>query len=75
MTATQQPPSPVKDQHYDLVKVLEMSLENAWRMEKYIQDAEQAGDQELAEWFRKIQHNSQKAGEQGKKMLMQRLSK
>lgn len=75
MTATQQPPSPVKDKHYDLVKVVEMSLENAWRMETYAKDAEKQGDSELAEWFRKIQHNSVKAGEQGKQMLMQRLSK
>ncbi|MEV1289505.1 hypothetical protein [Micromonospora sp. NPDC049679] len=67
------PQSPVKDKNYDLVSILQLSLENAWRMENYIKDAEQEGDAELAEWFRKIQQNSQKAGDQGKQMLKKRL--
>lgn len=67
------PTSPVKDKNYDLLSILHMSLENAWRMENYIRDAEQEGDTELAEWFRKIQHNSLKAGEQGKELLKKRL--
>lgn len=65
--------SPMKDKNYNLVCVLEASLRNAWTMETYISDADAAGDTELAEWFRKIQHNSQKAGEQGKRMLLERL--
>lgn len=73
MTAT--PQTPVKDKNYDLITVLQASLENAWRMETFIDDARQAGDEELAEWFSKIQHNSQKAGEQGKQMLAARLSR
>jgi hypothetical protein len=72
MSAT--PQTPVKDKNYDLITVLQASLENAWRMETYIDDARQAGDDELAEWFSKIQQNSQKAGEQGKQMLAARLS-
>jgi hypothetical protein len=64
--------SPVKDKNYDLVTVLQMSLENAWRMESYIEDAEREGDSELATWFRKIQENSYKAGEHGKQMLKNR---
>lgn len=71
--AVQAPPSPVKDKHYDLVTVLKMSLENSWRMQQYIDDAEREGDQELAEWFRKIRENSLKAGDQGKMMLLRRL--
>jgi predicted amidophosphoribosyltransferase len=66
--------SPMKDKHYNLVSVLQASLHYAWQMDTYISDAEAAGDSELAEWFKKIQHNNLKAGEQGKKMLMQRLS-
>ncbi|MFF0905753.1 UNVERIFIED_CONTAM: hypothetical protein RF653_18950 [Kocuria sp. CPCC 205316] len=65
--------SPVKDPNYDLIWALEASLHNVWKLETYIQDAEKAGDNELAEWFRKIQKNNRKAGEQGKKMLAQRL--
>jgi hypothetical protein len=64
--------SPVKDKNYDLVTVLQMSLENAWRMESYIEDAEREGDSELAAWFRRIQENSYKAGENGKQMLKNR---
>ena len=71
MTAT--PASAMKDKNYNLVAVLESSLRNAWTMQTYAADAERAGDTELAEWFRKIQHNSLKAGEQGKQMLLARL--
>jgi hypothetical protein len=74
MTASA-PTSPVKDKNYDLITVLQMSLEHAWRMETYVSDAERDGDRELAEWFRKIQKNSVKAGEQGKQMLAERLQK
>lgn len=68
------PDRAMKDKNYNLVSVLEASLKNAWMVETYIQDAERDGDVELAEWFRKIQHNSVKAGEQGKQMLRARLS-
>lgn len=74
-TTTKAPPSPVKDKDYDLVKVLEISLENAWRMETYAQDAEREGDKELANWFREIQKHSMKAGDQGKMMLAERLQR
>jgi hypothetical protein len=67
------PESPVKDKNYNLINVLHRSLENAWRMETYIQDAEREGDAELADWFRKIQENSRRAGDQGKQMLAKRL--
>ncbi|WP_028661994.1 hypothetical protein [Saccharomonospora saliphila] len=67
--------SPVKDKNYNLVSVLQASLHYAWQLEEYIADAERDGDDELAGWFRKIQENNQKAGEQGKKMLSERLPK
>lgn len=65
--------SPVKDRTYALITVLQESLENVWQMEEYAQDAEREGDQELAEWFRKIQENNRKAGDQGKQLLVQRM--
>lgn len=68
-----EPQSPVKDPHYDLIAVLSASLEMAWTVETYIADAEKNGDNELADWFRKIHENNLKAGEQGKQMLAQRL--
>jgi cell fate (sporulation/competence/biofilm development) regulator YlbF (YheA/YmcA/DUF963 family) len=71
MTAA--PVTAVKDKNYDLISVLQASLHYVWQMETYAQDAEREGDQELAEWFRKIQHNNQKAADQGKELLQSRL--
>ncbi|GAA5124913.1 hypothetical protein [Haloechinothrix salitolerans] len=68
------PSTAVKDKNYDLISALQASLHYAWQVETWAQDAEQQGDSELAEWFRKIQHNNQKAADQGKEMLMRRLA-
>jgi len=62
-----------KDKDYNLVWFTEASLNNALRLETYIQDAEREGDNELADFFRKAQSESRKGGEMGKKMLRQRL--
>jgi len=70
---TETPESALKDKDYDLVCVLEASLRNAWRMAAFAEDAARNGDDELADWFRKVQHNSLKAGEQGKRLLRARL--
>ncbi len=74
-TMVKEPTSPVKDKNYDLIHTIQLSLEHLWRMETYIADAEDRGDTELATWFRKMQENNRKAGEQGKKMLMERLQR
>ncbi|MFI7608104.1 hypothetical protein ACIBTV_23580 [Micromonospora sp. NPDC049366] len=70
---TKEQMSPVRDKNYDLIRTLQMSLEHIHRMQTYIDDAEQRGDSELADWFRKIQDNNRKAGDQGKQMLMARM--
>ena len=67
------PASPVTDKNYNLIWAVQQSLENVWQLETYIKDAESQGDEELARWFRRIQENNQKAGDQGKQMLMARL--
>jgi hypothetical protein len=69
------PDSPVKDKTYDLITVVQHSLQNEWQMAEYIADAEREGDSELVEWFRKIQENNKQAGEQGKQLLQKRLVK
>lgn len=63
------------DKDYNIIWFTEACLSNALRMETYIQDAEQAGDSELADFFRKAQAESRKGGEQGKQMLKSRLGK
>ena len=63
-----------KDKDYNIIWFVEQCLDNALRLETYIQDAEDAGDSELAEFFRRAQHESRKGGEQGKELLRARLS-
>src|SRR3954454_5377500 len=63
-----------KDKDYNILWFTEACLSNALRLEIYIQDAERAGDTELADFFRKAQADSRKGGEQGKAMLKKRLS-
>ena len=65
--------SPGKDKDYNLIWAIEASLSNVWTLETYIQDAREQGDDELADWFARIQENNRTAGEQGKEMLLQRL--
>ena len=61
------------DKNYNIVWFVEQCLNNALRLETYAQDAERAGDSELADFFRKAQHESVKGGEKGKQLLKSRL--
>lgn len=63
-----------KDKDYNLLWFTQACLDNALRLETYIADAERAGDDELAEFFRKAQHDSRKGAEQGKSFLKNRLA-
>ena len=62
-----------KDKDYNIIWFTEQSLNNALRLETYIQDAERDGDSELADFFRRAQDASRKGGEQGKELLKKRL--
>jgi hypothetical protein len=63
-----------KDKDYNLIWFTEACLDNALRLETYIQDAERDGDSEVADLFRKAQADSRKGAEQGKSLLRSRLS-
>jgi hypothetical protein len=63
------------DKDYDIIWFTEACLSNALRLETYIQDAERAGDGELADFFRRAQTESRKGAEQGKQLLRSRLGK
>lgn len=63
-----------KDKDYNILWFTESCLDNALRLETYIQDAERAGDNELADFFRRAQGESRKGAEQGKQLLRSRLS-
>jgi hypothetical protein len=62
-----------KDEDYNIIWFVEACLSNALRLETYIHDAEREGDQELADFFRRAQHESRKGAEQGKELLRQRI--
>lgn len=62
------------DKNYNIVWFVEQCLNNAFRLETYAQDAERDGDSELADFFRKAQHESVKGGDKGKQLLKSRLT-
>ncbi len=63
-----------KDKDYNIIWFVEQCLSNVLRLETYIQDAERAGDNELADFFKRAQGESRKGAEQGKKLLGSRVS-
>jgi hypothetical protein len=62
-----------KDKDYNIIWFTEACLDNALRLETYIQDAERDGDDELATFFRKAQADSRKGADEGKRLLKARL--
>ena len=64
-----------KDKDYDIIWFTkDLPLSNVLRLETYIEDAGLAGDAELADFFRRAQHESRKGAEEGKKLLAKRLA-
>ena len=63
-----------KDKDDNIIWFTEACLNNALRLDTYIQDAEREGDNDLAEFFRRAQGESRKGAEQAKQMLARRLS-
>jgi hypothetical protein len=62
------------DKDYNIIWFVEQCLSNVLRLSTYIEDAERAGDQELADFFRRAQAESRKGADQGKQLLRQRLT-
>ena len=62
-----------EDKLYNIIWFTEQCLSNVLRLETYIGDAERDGDAELADFFRRAQHESRKGADQGKELLRQRL--
>ena len=63
------------DKDYNIVWFTETGMSNVVRLEVFIKDAERAGDDELAEFFRKAQSESRKGAELGKQLLVARLAR
>lgn len=58
---------------YDAVHALTKILEAGAVYDQYIDDAQQAGDQELADYFRGAQEEDRRRGEELKRLLNTRL--
>ena len=63
------------DVTYNLVSVIYHALQGAETYDTYIKDAEQSGDQELAEFFRDVKQQSSDRAERAKGLLGQRISR
>jgi hypothetical protein len=63
-----------QDRDYNLLWFTEQCLQNALRLENYVEDAERSGDSAVADLFRKAQSDSRKGAELGKKLLRERLA-
>jgi hypothetical protein len=62
-----------KDKDYNIIWFTEQCLSNVLRLEQYAEDADRAGDSDLADFFRRAQETSRKGAEQGKGLLVSRL--
>lgn len=71
---TTKPNTGTQDTTYNLLSIIYHALQGAETYEKYINDAEQSGDHELAQYFRDVRDQNIKRSEQGKQLLAARLS-
>jgi rubrerythrin len=65
----------VANPHYDLVSVLYHALEGAQTTDTYVKDAEQEGDQELAQFFREVKQEDIKRADRAKELLATRVAR
>jgi len=68
-----QTPSETRDEHYDLVSVLYHTLQEADTIERYIQDARERNDDELARFFEEVQQQDRERAERAKQLLGPRI--
>jgi hypothetical protein len=61
----------VSDTTYSLISVMYHTLQGCQTYEKYAQDAEQAGQQEIAQFFRETGRQFEQCAEHGKRLLAQ----
>ncbi len=63
------------DKNYNLVTVLQQSLENVWALSTYVDDAKRESDDELASFFEQVRSHNEEGARQAKQMLAERLKK
>jgi rubrerythrin len=62
----------IKDSVYDLISVFYHAAQGGQVYAKYIEDAEQEGDQELADFFRQVQQEDSQRAQNAKDLLGKR---
>ena len=62
----------ITDSSYNLVSVLYHALQGGWTYAKYIEVAEQEGDQELADFFRGVYQEDAWRAQRAKELLDRR---
>ncbi|MPY85961.1 MAG: hypothetical protein GEV00_22485 [Actinophytocola sp.] len=62
-----------RDEHYNLTSVLYHTLQEADTIGRYIEDAQRADDDEVAEFFREVQESDRQRAERAKQLLRTRL--
>jgi rubrerythrin len=62
-------PNPV----YDILSVMYHALQGAETYDRYIADAEERGDDDLADFFREVQERNREVAHRAKKLLRERL--
>ena len=65
----QSPQTTTSNTYYNLVSVLYHALESAQTSAAYIQDAQQSGDQQLAQFFQSVQQTANQKAQQAQQML------
>ncbi len=73
MTEAGEQATGTKDENYDLISVLYHCLQGSSVVEQYIQDAHEAGEQELVAFFRDYQEAQRDLAERAKNLLGARL--
>lgn len=63
-----------KNEQYDLISVVQHTLEGAVTYEQYVEDAKAAGDNELANFFEELKSNNCQMAEKAKQLLKSRLN-
>ena len=69
---TQQSKTGTSNVYYNLVSIMYHALNGAQTYDTYISDAEQSGDNDLAQFFRSVQQEDQRRAERAKQLLVQR---
>lgn len=64
----------VSNLEYDLIATLSNLLQGQEALQKYLQDAQQAGDQECADLFQTLMDNNRNTAQQARRHLQRHLS-